>query len=272
MKKNILMFFVACILLVGLVFANENIQGQENNSIQNNISEISISEINAVNEINEIKKTSEINFQENINATLYSENESDIKNSEIEQKNTIQNEEKNNIQNEEKKNIENNESLNENKTNEKQIENSINEKIFISNRGERVVLTKENGTEIRVGNLKIHSPLDLETESDNENKTIIKAKLSNGLNGIVKIMPNTASEIAIEKLQSKNCNETQCLVELKETGIGNKTRVIYEVKTQKTTKILGLFKTQMDVSVEINPEDGEIIKINRPWWSFLSSK
>jgi hypothetical protein len=103
--------------------------------------------------------------------------------------------------------------------------------------------------------------------------TRLQVKLSNGQNSEVKVMPNTASKTALERLQLKNCNsENNCSIELKEVGQGEKVKAAYEVKVQKEAKILGLFKTKMQVQAQVDAENGEVIQTNKPWWAFLASE
>lgn len=98
-----------------------------------------------------------------------------------------------------------------------------------------------------------------------ENKTKI-FNLSNGRGVEIKIMPETASERAIERL-----GELNFTIELKEVGSGNQTRAAYEVRTEKQGKFLGLFKVRTNVSVEVDAESGEVIREHRPWWALLAS-
>ena len=78
----------------------------------------------------------------------------------------------------------------------------------------------------------------------------------------VKVMPSTASEIAINQLKLKNYE-----IELKDVG-----KPIYEVIGKEEVKIIGLFKTEMLTKTEINAETGSIGKTQKPWWSFLAKE
>ena len=105
------------------------------------------------------------------------------------------------------------------------------------------------------------------------NRTMLKANLSNGRNAEIKIMPDTASERALERLRLKVCSEENgCQIELKETGKGEEIRAVYEVKAQKQAKVFGLFKARMKVNAEVDAETGEVIKSKRPWWAFLATE
>jgi len=106
-----------------------------------------------------------------------------------------------------------------------------------------------------------------------QNKTKLSATLSNGKNAEIKVMPNTASEKALERVRLKVCSEeNECKIELKETGSGEQTKLAYELKTQRQSKVFGLFKAKMQVQVQVNAENGEVIKVKKPWWAFLASE
>jgi len=89
----------------------------------------------------------------------------------------------------------------------------------------------------------------------------------------VKIMPSTASATAIARLGIKNCNVSEgCTITLKETGAGNKTKAIYEVKAEKETKLFGFIKKNMEVTAEVDAETGEVISTKKPFWAFLAKE
>ncbi len=102
-------------------------------------------------------------------------------------------------------------------------------------------------------------------DCDNEilldrNKTF---HLFNGRNAEIKIMPETASATAIERLGELGFN-----ISLKEVGDD---KVVYELTAEKEGKMLGLFKVKGKVSVEVDAETGEVVKVRKPWWAFLAS-
>ncbi|MEA3430889.1 MAG: DUF2202 domain-containing protein [Nanoarchaeota archaeon] len=99
----------------------------------------------------------------------------------------------------------------------------------------------------------------------------LNARLSNGKNAEIKVMPDAASETALQRLRLKNCNEG-CSIELKEVSVKNQVRAAYEVKTQRNSKVLGLFKKTMDVQAQVDAETGEVIQVGKPWWAFLASE
>ncbi len=91
-------------------------------------------------------------------------------------------------------------------------------------------------------------------------------QLSNGRNAEIKIMPDAASERAIERL-----GELNFTIELKEVGQGENVKAVYELKGEKQGKFLGIIKIKARVIAQIDAETGEIIRIKKPWWAFLAS-
>jgi len=96
-----------------------------------------------------------------------------------------------------------------------------------------------------------------------ENKCKGNKHLSNGRKAEIKIMPETASEKAIERLGDLGFD-----VSLKEVG-GDK--VAYELVGEKEGRMLGLFKIKGRVSIQVDAETGEVLKVGKPWWAFLAS-
>ncbi|MFA4960575.1 MAG: PepSY domain-containing protein [Candidatus Pacearchaeota archaeon] len=98
-----------------------------------------------------------------------------------------------------------------------------------------------------------------------ENESCIY-NFSNGRKGEIKVMPETASSKAIERL-----GQLGFTIELKEVGSKNETRIAYELIGEKEGKVLGLFNAHGKVKAYVDAKTGEIIKIKKPWWSFLST-
>jgi len=132
------------------------------------------------------------------------------------------------------------------------------------------------GLELRIRNSTAHTELEIESEYENEsgeNKTKLKIKLKNGNYSFVKVMPDVASQVALERLKLNFCSENNnCSIELKEVGEGNKTRIVYETRAEKKFRILGLFNSRNEVEIQLDSETGEVIRTKKPWWSFLASE
>ena len=122
---------------------------------------------------------------------------------------------------------------------------------------------------IREGNkLKIKSG-DVEVITS-ETVTVVDSKLtmqtSNGASAEIKIMPEVASQTAIDKLGDLGFE-----IELKEVGIGDDGNIVYELKAEKQGHILALFKKTGEITTQIDAESGDIISVKKPWWSFLAT-
>ncbi|VVB79776.1 Uncharacterised protein [uncultured archaeon] len=132
---------------------------------------------------------------------------------------------------------------------------------------------RSNKTEDKWKSDEVESELNVTEEIDNENKTVVKAHFSNGKESEIKVMPETASARAIERLKLKVCSEeNNCTIVLKEVGQGNETRAMYLVSAEKDSKVIGLFNAKMHVEAEIDAETGNVTKENKPWWAFLASQ
>jgi len=112
------------------------------------------------------------------------------------------------------------------------------------------------------------------TQEKVQNKTKLYAGLSNGKNAEIKIMPDTASETALARLRLKVCSEeNNCTIELKEVGKNEEDKQLaYELKTQRKARVFGLIAAKMQVKAQISAENGEVLKVDKPWWAFIASE
>lgn len=142
-----------------------------------------------------------------------------------------------------------------------------------ANQGEstklQVQTTSEFGSTIRSQDGNAEAKTSMKMSQGEDGKTY--AELSNGMKAEVKVMPDTASEKALEVLGAK-CEETGCVIELKEVGNGEEAKAAYEVKAQKEVKVLGFVKSQMRVKAQVDAETGEVIRTRNAWWGFLAKK
>ncbi|MBW6442604.1 hypothetical protein K0A97_02370 [Patescibacteria group bacterium] len=147
---------------------------------------------------------------------------------------------------------------------------------YMNQAGEQMQIREGVGNETRlqVGGVEAKSKMQIGSEYDSaQNRTKLKTQLSNGRNAEIKVMPNTASERAIERLQLNFCNsENNCSIELKEVGNGEQAKLAYEVKAQKEARVLAMFKTKMQVRAQIDAETEEVIQAKKPWWAFLATE
>jgi len=142
---------------------------------------------------------------------------------------------------------------------------------YMNQAGQQMQIQAGEGNEIKLqsGNVEAKTTMTMSQEQV-QNRTMLKVQLSNGMNSEVKIMPDAASETALARLGA-TCEGT-CTIELKEVGTGSQTKAAYEIKTQKQSKVLGLFKAQMQVQAQVDAENGEIIQSKKPWWAFLATE
>lgn len=138
--------------------------------------------------------------------------------------------------------------------------------------GERlgVEIGEDNRTRLRVRDMEAHSDLEITSEFV-QNRILLRAKLSNGRDAEIKIMPDTASERALQRLRLKNCSG-ECTIELKQVGEGEKAKLAYELQTERQSKVLGLFQAKMQVRAQVDAETGEIVRVGKPWWAFLATE
>ncbi len=129
-----------------------------------------------------------------------------------------------------------------------------------------------NRIKIQAGNVSANCACNMTQEKVQE-KTQLYAQMSNGKQAEIKVMPDTASERALERLRLKVCSEeNNCTIELKEVGKGEKAQIAYEMQIERHSKILGIFQKKMQVRTQVSAESGEIIRVKKPWWAFLASE
>jgi len=135
----------------------------------------------------------------------------------------------------------------------------------------RILEKMENGKVIKIikvegKEIEAETELEIDEEETEDGESELRAKLSNGKKIRIKILPDRASEIAIERLKSKNLT-----IELKEVIHKNVPRVVYNIQTNKNGRFLGIFKLRMKIEAQIDPETGEFLGVSKPWWAFLVS-
>jgi len=161
----------------------------------------------------------------------------------------------------------------QNQGEETQLQNQIQVQTgnYMNQAGQQMQIQAGEGNEVKLqsGNVEAKTAMTM-TQEQVQNRTKLQVKLSNGLNSEIKVMPNTASETALAKLGAK-C-EGECTIELKEVGTGNQVKAAYEIKTQKQSKVLGLFQAKMQVQAQVDAENGEVIQSKKPWWAFLENE
>ena len=150
----------------------------------------------------------------------------------------------------------------------------IQDGVKINSKGEEISVQSQGNNEIQLEAQGISAKFKGEmTEVSDGEGTKLYARMSNGSDREVKIMPDTASETALTRLRLKNCvAEEGCLIELKEVGNGNETRLAYEIQIERHSRILGIFQAKMKIRTQVDAENGEIIDIDKPWWAFIATE
>ena len=138
--------------------------------------------------------------------------------------------------------------------------------------GKQMMIQKNtnNQVQLKVNGISANCGLNL-TQKQYQNKTQLYLRLSNGNEAEVKVMPDSASQTALQKLGLRNCTG-ECTLELKEVGTGGQARIAYELKTERNSKILGLFQARMQVQTQVDADSGELIQTRKPWWAFLATE
>lgn len=136
------------------------------------------------------------------------------------------------------------------------------------------VQVEGNKVRLQRRNVSAHTELEITPEQvQNQTRVRLMTKLSNGRNAEIKVMPDTASETALERLRLRVCSsENNCTIELKEVGSGEQTRAAYEVQLERHARILGIFQAKMQVRTQVDAENGEVVRVGKPWWSFLATE
>lgn len=97
------------------------------------------------------------------------------------------------------------------------------------------------------------------------NESELEAVLSNGNTSRIRILPERAREIIQERLRTRNISR----INLEEIEYRNVPRVVYNIEANQNGRFLGIFKLRLKAETQIDPETGEVLDINRPWWAFL---
>ena len=111
--------------------------------------------------------------------------------------------------------------------------------------------------------IEAEDEIDLEENTSGKNYSL-KARLRNGNFTMIKIMPDAASEIALERLRAKNFT-----IQFRKRIYNNIPRVVYNIESNENGRFFGIFKIAMRANAEVDPETGELLDVNKPWWAFM---
>src|SRR3989338_439841 len=138
-------------------------------------------------------------------------------------------------------------------------------KIRIENRTDDGRIRERIKYEFKGKEMEVETEEGIELEEDtNGTEYKLKARFRGNVT-YIKIMPDRASEIAIEMLRALNFT-----VELREVSRkGNVSRIVYHARAYKDGRFIGILKLKVRVETQIDPETGEIIGTTKPWWAFF---
>jgi len=149
--------------------------------------------------------------------------------------------------------------------------------IYTSETGKQIRISKmaQNKIRLQVGEIEAETDLEIEEETRKDesgiNRTKLKVRLSNGRNAEIKVMPDVAAQRALERLRLRVCSEeNNCTIVLKEVPVEENKIAAYELQVQRPARILGLIRTKMKVKTQVSAENGEVIRVKKPWWAFLA--
>lgn len=110
---------------------------------------------------------------------------------------------------------------------------------------------------------EFHSDLNVSTEFENDSH--LEATTSDGEKHKLKVLPDEARRIIMEKLKALNITN----ITLEEVKHKNIPGVVYQMETNKHGRFLGVFKLAMKVDSQVDPTTGEVLNVNKPWWAIF---
>ena len=94
--------------------------------------------------------------------------------------------------------------------------------------------------------------------------------LSDGNIISVQLSSQEARTKAESELDVEDCSN--CEISLVEINVKGESRAVYRVTAEKEARVFGLFKTTMNVYMDIDVETSTVIAVHKPWWGFLASE
>ena len=113
------------------------------------------------------------------------------------------------------------------------------------------------------GEQKVHTDLNISSEFENDSN--LEATTSDGEKHKIKVLPDEARQIIMERLKALNITNLT-LAEIKH---GNIPQAVYNVETNKHGRFLGIFKLALKVDSQVDPTTGEVLSVNKPWWGIF---
>jgi len=140
---------------------------------------------------------------------------------------------------------------------EENLIESVKEKIETVDEAKEVVIEKTTQNELSIKSENVVATTKEKLVIEDNKLFLESAKVGKQ----IKILPNVASEAAIESVI-----QTVKKIELKEEAA----KPVYSVKGTKQARILFIFPVTLEIETKVSAENGEIISVKKPWWSFLA--
>jgi len=125
------------------------------------------------------------------------------------------------------------------------------------NSPKKISISSEDKSKIISENNEVSSQIPI---SESEEK--VYATHSNGEQVEIKITPEEAIQ-STNNLVGENTIEGVNVIESEE-------KVLYEIESVKEGKFLFIFNVDAKILTYVDVENGEVISIDKPWWSFLA--
>lgn len=115
---------------------------------------------------------------------------------------------------------------------------------------------------IKIKNGEVEIKTKLKVDGKGSNLSVLD---SEGIKHKVKVTPEKIKIFVRERLNSKNITDFS----LDEIEHKNIPRIVYKIQSDHPGRFLGVFKLAIKSETQIDPETGEVINVNVPWWAFL---
>ena len=125
--------------------------------------------------------------------------------------------------------------------------------------GNRVVNVSLNKTAKKIQIISNKVMVETDKELEIENGTLcIKVK---NVKKKINVLPEEASEVAKQKVKYHAVKKIRIETEDE--------KVVYKVVGTQKGKLLGLFDMDVEVQTDVDVENGNVVSVKKPWWSFL---
>lgn len=115
---------------------------------------------------------------------------------------------------------------------------------------------------ITIKNGEVEIETKLKIEGNGSNLSILD---SEGIRHRIRVTPERLRALLQERLNANNITNFS----LEEVKHKNIPRVVYKINSEHPGRFLGIFKIALRAETQVDPETGEILAINGPWWAFL---